>query len=149
MVRRLTTDTASGCVALPEFLLINMLRHCGDASWGALERSDKITKQNLCYKTKSIKNRPTSITVITQIVWLFLFFLLNRLRETKWSIMSPLKNQKRGFFGLNMEFSLCTSYTREISKFSLWHSGQFSHCSYGNSYPCLDHIFPFSEAILW
>ena len=35
----------------------------------------------------------------------------------------PIKNPKRGFYGLNMKSSMCIGYTREISKFPPWDWG--------------------------
>ena len=42
--------------------------------------------------------------------------LFNRDWERKWYIMSPMKNPKRWFFGLNMKFSICRDYTKKFSK---------------------------------
>ena len=39
-------------------------------------------------------------------------------RERKWSIMAPIKNQKRGVFGLNIKFSICRGYTKIFLKIS-------------------------------
>ena len=35
----------------------------------------------------------------------------------------PAKNPKRGFYGLNMKFSMDIDYTRKISKFPPWGKG--------------------------
>ena len=41
---------------------------------------------------------------------------LNRDWERKWYIMTPMKNPKRWFFGLNMKFNICRDYTKFFSK---------------------------------
>ena len=41
---------------------------------------------------------------------------INRAWERYWYIMSPMKNPKRWFFGLNMKFSMCRDYTNFFSK---------------------------------
>ena len=37
----------------------------------------------------------------------------------------PAKNPKRGFYGLNMKFSMDIDYTRKISKFPPWERGEW------------------------
>ena len=44
------------------------------------------------------------------------FLDFNRDWERKWYIMSPMKNPKRWFFGLNIKFSMCRDYTKKNFK---------------------------------
>ena len=49
---------------------------------------------------------------------------LNTIWERKWYSISPMKNPKLWFFGLNMKFSVCIDYARNISKILRWGRGE-------------------------
>ena len=53
----------------------------------------------------------------------FLLFYFNRVWERKWSIMSPVKNKKRWFFGFNINFGVYIDHTRQNSWISRLREG--------------------------
>ena len=57
--------------------------------------------------------------------------VLNRLRERKRYIMSPMKNRKRAFYGFNIKFSMYIEYTRKKSEIPPWGKGKKE----GESFP--------------